>query len=69
MKVISKEFILKHKKQRLIANERDIMVELPHPLLAKLHSTFETQHFLIFVMDYYPGGELFSIVKRFRRVG
>jgi serine/threonine protein kinase len=56
LKVISKAFILKHRKQRLVRNERDIMVDLPHPLLAKLQATFETKQFIVFVIDYYPGG-------------
>jgi serum/glucocorticoid-regulated kinase 2 len=56
MKVISKSFILKQKKKQLVVNERNIMVDITHPLHAKLQWAFESKHSIIFVMDYYPGG-------------
>jgi serine/threonine protein kinase len=56
MKVIDKAFIVKNKKKKIVINERNIMVELNHPLLAKMYFTFETKNNLIFVLEYYPGG-------------
>ena len=40
MKVISKSFIIKNKKQKLVQNERNVMVETSHPLHAKLNWCF-----------------------------
>lgn len=69
MKVISKDFILKHKKKRIVINERNIMKELnDHPFIVKMKFCFEARESLIFIMEYCPGGELFSLVKRFRRM-
>lgn len=68
MKVISKSFILKQKKKQLVINERNIMVEINHPLHAKLYWSFESKHSIIFVMDYYLGGELFGLIKRYHRM-
>lgn len=56
MKVISKAFVSKNKKQQLIMNERNIMTSIDHPVHSKLRWAFESQKSIIFVMDYYPGG-------------
>lgn len=40
MKVIDKAFIVKNKKKRIVMNERNIMVDMNHPLLAKLYFAF-----------------------------
>jgi serine/threonine protein kinase len=68
MKVINKTFIIKNKKQQLIINERAVMTGINHPLHAKLHWAFESKSALIFVMDFYAGGELFGLIKVFRRM-
>jgi serine/threonine protein kinase len=40
MKVIDKTFIVKNKKKKIVINERNIMAELNHPLLAKMYFAF-----------------------------
>lgn len=40
MKVLSKSFISKHKKQRLVMNERYVMKSIDHPHLTKLYWSF-----------------------------
>jgi serine/threonine protein kinase len=37
-------------------NEKNIMVKINHPFLAKLHHSFETANYFMLIMDYYPGG-------------
>jgi serine/threonine protein kinase len=66
MKVIDKEFIIKNKKKKIVMNERNIMVELKHPFLIEMKFAFESKESLIFVLELCPGGELFSLVKKFR---
>jgi serum/glucocorticoid-regulated kinase 2 len=39
-----------------------------HPFVIKLHTTFQDSKRLFFIMDYCPGGELFSLIKRVRRI-
>ena len=66
MKLIDKEFILKNKKQGIfiiylgiVQNERDIMTVLDHPFISKLEHSFESHNFVVFVMEFCSGGELF----------
>lgn len=66
MKVIDKEFIIKNKKKKIVMNERNIMIELKHPFLIEMKFAFESKESLIFVLELCPGGELFSLVKKFR---
>ena len=44
------------------------MVESDYPLHVKLHWSFEARNYLVFVMDFYPGGELFRLVKKYRKL-
>ena len=47
-------------------NEKNIMAELNHPFLIEMKFSFESKESLIFVLELCPGGELFSLVKKFR---
>jgi serum/glucocorticoid-regulated kinase 2 len=50
-------------------NERNIMAELRDQInIAKLYFSFESKDYLVFVMEYYAGGELFNLVKKFRKM-
>ena len=68
MKVIDKETIVKNKKKNIIMNERNIMKNLSHPFLIDMTFSFETQKHLIFVLEYCPGGELFGLIKKYKRI-
>lgn len=69
MKVIDKSFIVKQQKKKIVMNERNIMITLnEEPFLAKMHFSFESKSHLIFILDYYEGGELFNLVKKFKRM-
>jgi serine/threonine protein kinase len=49
--------------ERTIA-ERDIMLQLNHPFIVALRSTFQTETKVFMVMDYIGGGELLSRIKQ-----
>ena len=66
MKVIDKAFIVRNKKKKIVMNERNIMAQLNHSFLIEMKFAFESKDSLIFVLEFYPGGELFSLVKKFR---
>lgn len=66
MKLLGKELLVR--KQGLVMGERKVMVQLAHPFLAKLHCCFESGRHVVFVLEYYPGGELFSLIKRCRKM-
>jgi len=57
MKIIRKSKLEDDKKH--IFSERDALIKLDNPFLAKLHFTFQTPSRLYLVMEYYAGGELF----------
>jgi hypothetical protein len=42
MKLIEKSFIVQKKKQGIVMNERNIMIELDHPFLLQLAYAFES---------------------------
>ena len=49
----------KNKKQSIVQNERDIMMQLDSNFLISLAYSFESKQFLVFAMEYCSGGELF----------
>jgi serum/glucocorticoid-regulated kinase 2 len=71
MKLIDKEFIIKNKKQGsiyiiilgIVQNERDIMRFLNHPFIIELEWSFESRNFVVFVVPFCCGGELFLQLK------
>ncbi|KAM3133920.1 hypothetical protein pb186bvf_014035 [Paramecium bursaria] len=68
MKLIDKEFVLQNKKQDLIQNERDIMSVIKHPFTVKMEYAFESKNYIIFIMEFCSGGELFYQLKQVRRM-
>ncbi|CAK64739.1 unnamed protein product (macronuclear) [Paramecium tetraurelia] len=68
MKLIDKEFILQHKKQGIVQNERDIMTVLDHPFIIKLEYAFESKNFIVFVLEFCSGGELFWQLRQVKRM-
>jgi serum/glucocorticoid-regulated kinase 2 len=50
LKFISKDYILRNKKQRLLYNEREVLGSLHHRSLVGLHFAFETKNFVVFVL-------------------
>ena len=68
MKVIDKEVIVKNKKKRIIMNERNIMKSADHPFVIEMKFAFECDKYLVFVMEYCAGGELFGLIKKYRRI-
>ncbi|EGR29368.1 protein kinase domain protein [Ichthyophthirius multifiliis] len=64
MKMIKKE---KLQKQRQIDNvliERNVLEGMNHPFIIKLYYSFQTQYKFYFILEYCPGGELFSLLKK-----
>eukprot|EP01063_Lacrimia_lanifica_P004781 TRINITY_DN1271_c2_g1_i1.p1 TRINITY_DN1271_c2_g1~~TRINITY_DN1271_c2_g1_i1.p1 ORF type:complete len:389 (+),score=183.45 TRINITY_DN1271_c2_g1_i1:106-1272(+) len=58
MKVIVKESVLQHQRVQDVFTERGVLLRSNHPFLCKLHWTFQSEHKLFFIMDYYHGGDL-----------
>ncbi|KAH3764904.1 AGC family serine/Threonine kinase family protein [Pelomyxa schiedti] len=45
--------------------ERDILKKTGNPFVAKLYYSFSSKQHVYFVMEYYPGGDLFSLLQEF----
>jgi serine/threonine protein kinase len=43
--------------------EKQILAEIEHPFLIKMHSSFQDDKKLYFVLEYCPGGELFTLLS------
>lgn len=60
IKSISKEYIVKHKDQRHVQSEKEILGLMTSAFCIKLYGTFQDKHNVYFALEYAPGGELFS---------
>ncbi|KAJ3280821.1 serine/threonine protein kinase psk1, partial [Rhizoclosmatium sp. JEL0117] len=61
MKVLKKATLVIHTKTvEHTKNERSILSQLAHPFIVKLHYAFQTPEKLYLILQYAPGGELFS---------
>ncbi|CAD8173792.1 unnamed protein product [Paramecium octaurelia] len=68
LKLIDKEFIIAKKKQQIVLNERNIMTLLNSPFLLHLSYAFESRQFVVFVLEFCQGGELFYQLKQIKRM-
>ena len=66
MKIISKKYAAKWAGE-LVKREFDLMKESQHPLIVKLKYVFPTDTTYNFVMEFCPGGTLYSQLKKCRR--
>lgn len=69
MKVLRKEFILQHNQVEHIMSERLILEAVLSPFIVHMHYAFQTEDKLYIVMEYVPGGELFTYLRMKRRLG
>ena len=64
MKVLKKMDIVRLKQVAHTKNERDVLIHVSHPFIVNLWGTFQDDVNLYMVMDYVPGGELFSYLRK-----
>lgn len=70
VKVVGKKNALKLGKVTHLISEKNLLLSLNHPFIVKWYSTvansfgtFQDETNLCFVMEYVPGGELYSIIR------
>jgi len=51
-----------------IKNEREILIKLRHQFIVRLFYCFKNERKLFFALEYCPGGELFNILLKRRRL-
>ena len=64
LKVLQKHNIVKLRQVEHVQNEKEILMTLEHPFIVNLLYNFQSSANLYMVMDYVPGGELFSHLRR-----
>jgi len=64
VKILEKKHIIKMGKVKYVTSERDILFQLNHPNVIKLHYTFQDDACLYFVMELAPCGELFEQIQK-----
>ena len=64
MKVLNKDKIVKTKQVEHTNNEQQMLEAVQHPFIINLWGTFQDSANLYMVMDFVPGGELFTLLRR-----
>ncbi|KAI8394120.1 kinase-like domain-containing protein [Radiomyces spectabilis] len=67
MKVLKKSQVVKMKQVEHTNNEKHILESTSHPFIVNMWGTFQDDINLYMIMDYAPGGELFSILRKMQR--
>ncbi|XP_015933642.1 protein kinase PINOID 2-like [Arachis duranensis] len=61
MKVVDRKSLALKKKLKRAEMEEQVLSVVDHPFLPTLHAKFEAHQYTCFVMDYCPGGDLFTL--------
>ncbi|KAJ6403278.1 hypothetical protein OIU84_015235 [Salix udensis] len=64
MKAMEKSMMLNRNKVHRACIEREIISHLDHPFLPTLYSSFQTSTHVCLITDFFPGGELFSLLDK-----
>ena len=63
LKIISKYHLVSEGFVETTVREKRIMADLNHPLIIDLISVYQDDAFLYMLLDFVPGGELFSLMN------
>lgn len=66
LKVLKKQQVVQLKQVEHTRSERETLMNVVHPFIINLWGTFQDDANLYLVMDYVPGGELFSLMRKFK---
>ncbi|KAK5990997.1 cAMP-dependent protein kinase catalytic subunit 3 [Cladobotryum mycophilum] len=68
LKILKKTEVIKLKQVDHVRNERAILADVAgHPFITNLLASFSDDTSLYMLLDYVPGGELFSYLRKYRR--
>jgi len=67
VKVLNKEKIVRMKQVSHTRNEQNLLQAVQHPFIINLWGSFQDSRNLYMVMDFVPGGELFTLLRRSNR--
>ncbi|XP_062861608.1 cAMP-dependent protein kinase catalytic subunit PRKX-like [Trichomycterus rosablanca] len=60
MKIVD---LIRLKQQQHVHNEKEVLMEVNHPFIVKLYWTWHDERCLFMLMEFIPGGELFSYLR------
>lgn len=63
LKMLLKEAMIAMDQTHAVAYEREVLERLDHPFVLFLHSVFHSRDVCYFLLEYVPGGELFSHIQ------
>ncbi|KAL6902868.1 kinase-like domain-containing protein [Trichoderma evansii] len=68
LKILKKTEVIKLKQIDHVRHERAVLADVAgHPFITNLQASFSDRDCLYLVLDYVPGGELFSYLRKYRR--
>lgn len=68
LKILRKTEVIKLKQIDHVRHEREILADVSgHPFITNFIASFSDHDFLYLLLDYIPGGELFTYLRKFRR--
>ena len=68
IKSFNKKALSKNNTEKKILYETDLMKQLDHPNITKILELFETEDYIFIILEYINGGNLFSFVKKRRKL-
>ncbi|GAB7357323.1 hypothetical protein MBLNU459_g8283t1 [Dothideomycetes sp. NU459] len=68
LKILRKTDVIRLKQVEHVRNERNVLAAVAgHPFITTMVASFQDQNSLYMLLDYCPGGEVFSYLRRARR--
>ncbi|KAK3954352.1 kinase-like domain-containing protein [Pseudoneurospora amorphoporcata] len=68
LKILRKTEVIRLKQIDHVRHERQILKDVTgHPFITSLQASFADRDFLYLLLDYVPGGELFTYLRKYRR--
>lgn len=64
LKMLCKQDLAQRSYLFSIEVEKQIMIDIKHPFVLKLHSTFQCTNYLYLMLEYAPGGTMFELLQR-----
>ena len=60
--------MIQYNQQEHILSEKTILAQVDHPFIIQLMATFKDDQRLYMVLEYCPGGELFTLLQRMKKL-
>jgi len=67
LKILHRSTVYKRKQLQHLFNERQILSNVKNPGIPKLFATFSTDTCVFLLMEFIPGGELFTYIRKYGR--